>query len=121
MTTPQRRRQPSAATRAALALVRMYQHWISPALPRRCRYYPTCSAYAAEAIGVHGALKGMLLAAWRLLRCNPLARGGVDHVPEPGAWRYRLPPDIPRFAADLEGRPDDGPEPRRAPQALWSQ
>lgn len=84
-------------TRGVLAPIRAYQRWISPALPRSCRYYPTCSAYAVEAVTVHGALKGTLLAAWRLLRCNPLTPGGVDHVPDPGRWRYHHPHDVPRF------------------------
>lgn len=83
--------------RGVLAPIRAYQRWISPALPRSCRYYPTCSAYAVEAVTVHGALKGTLLAAWRLLRCNPLTPGGVDHVPDPGRWRYHHPHDVPRF------------------------
>ncbi|MDU0347976.1 membrane protein insertion efficiency factor YidD [Actinomyces sp. MRS3W] len=95
--------QVTAAARLALALIRFYQQRISPAFPRRCRYYPTCSAYAVEAIRVHGALKGVLLAAWRLLRCNPFARGGVDHVPDVGRWRYHLPPDAPRFAVAATG------------------
>lgn len=50
----------------------------------RCKYYPTCSDYAQGAITVHGAGKGFALASWRLLRCNPLSRGGVDHVPPAG-------------------------------------
>lgn len=109
--------RPSAAARAALALVGLYQRWISPALPRRCRYYPTCSAYAVEAIKVHGALKGTVLAAWRLLRCNPLTRGGVDHVPDPGRWRYQLPPDVPRFAANTQHCPDGRPRSGAPPDA----
>lgn len=83
----------SLVRRLVVAPIRFYQHWISPAFPRRCRYYPTCSAYAVEAVRVHGPAKGAILAAWRLLRCNPLTRGGVDHVPDPGRWRYDLPPD----------------------------
>ena len=86
----------STAVRLLLAPVRLYQRWVSPALPRRCRYYPTCSAYAVEAVRTHGALKGLMLATWRLLRCNPFTRGGVDHVPEPGQWRYPYPHDVPR-------------------------
>ena len=82
--------------RLLIAPIRFYQGRISPVMPRCCRYYPSCSAYAVEALAVHGALKGLLLAGWRLLRCNPLTPGGVDHVPEPGAWRYRHPHDIPR-------------------------
>ncbi|WP_172121187.1 membrane protein insertion efficiency factor YidD [Actinomyces faecalis] len=88
-------RQP-LLTRVVLAPVRGYQRWVSPALPRRCRYYPTCSAYAVEAVQVHGPAKGVVLALWRLARCNPVTRGGVDHVPEPGQWRYHYPRDIPR-------------------------
>ena len=67
--------------RALLALIRAYQRLISPALPRRCRYEPTCSAYAVEAIARFGAARGALLAAWRLLRCNPFSHGGFDPVP----------------------------------------
>lgn len=87
-------------SRLALAPIRFYQRWISPAFPARCRYYPSCSAYAVEAVTVHGPIKGLLLATWRLLRCNPLTRGGVDHVPDPGRWRYHLPHDVPRFEAE---------------------
>jgi putative membrane protein insertion efficiency factor len=64
-----------------LVPIRAYQRWISPAMPRRCRYEPTCSAYAAGSIRRFGVLRGLLLAAWRLLRCNPFSRGGFDPVP----------------------------------------
>ena len=68
--------------REALILpIRFYQKVISPALPSRCKYYPSCSAYAVEAIRVHGAVHGLLLAGWLLLRCNPLSDGGLDPVP----------------------------------------
>jgi putative membrane protein insertion efficiency factor len=66
---------------ALLALVRTYQRFISPLFPPRCKYYPTCSNYAVEAINVHGPWRGMALAGWRLLRCNPLSDGGLDPVP----------------------------------------
>lgn len=82
---------------AVLAPVRLYQRWISPALPPSCRYYPSCSAYAIEAVEKHGPLKGVLLSAWRILRCNPFTPGGVDHVPDQGRWRYHYPHDVPRF------------------------
>lgn len=62
--------------------IRAYQRWLSPLLPRRCRYEPTCSAYAVEAIQRFGAARGTLLGVWRLLRCNPLSHGGFDPVPE---------------------------------------
>ena len=65
-----------------LAAIRFYRKHISPHFPSCCKYYPTCSSYALEAIEVHGALKGGLLAAYRLLRCNPLSKGGYDPVPE---------------------------------------
>ncbi|MDO4242788.1 MAG: membrane protein insertion efficiency factor YidD [Actinomyces sp.] len=94
----------SGAVRALLAPLRLYQRNISPAFGRRCRYYPTCSDYAGQALTVHGVLKGGLLATWRLLRCNPLTPGGVDHVPDPGRWRYHHPHDVPRFEIDALGR-----------------
>lgn len=68
--------------RLLLGLLSAYRRWLSPVLPRRCRYEPTCSAYAAEAIRRHGAARGFLLAGWRLLRCNPLSHGGFDPVPD---------------------------------------
>ncbi|MCC8023603.1 MAG: membrane protein insertion efficiency factor YidD [Clostridiales bacterium] len=61
--------------------IRVYQHSISPLTPGSCRFYPTCSAYAIEAIQVHGALKGSWLALKRIARCNPLFHGGYDPVP----------------------------------------
>lgn len=67
--------------RIALAAIAAYRRLISPALPRRCRYEPTCSAYAAESIRRFGLARGLLLACWRLLRCNPLSHGGFDPVP----------------------------------------
>ena len=60
--------------------IRTYKRWISPVLPVACRYVPTCSEYAAEAVERHGAVRGTLEAGWRVLRCNPLARGGYDPV-----------------------------------------
>jgi uncharacterized protein len=68
--------------RFLLALIDAYRRWVSPAMPRRCRYEPTCSAYAAESVRRFGALRGSLLAAWRLLRCNPFSHGGFDPVPD---------------------------------------
>ena len=60
--------------------VRLYQRLISPLMPARCKYHPSCSAYAAEAVRSYGPLRGTILAAWRLLRCNPLSNGGLDPV-----------------------------------------
>ena len=64
-----------------LAAIRFYRRHISPLLPPMCRYYPTCSCYAIEAIETHGAFKGFFLALFRLLRCNQLFPGGYDPVP----------------------------------------
>jgi putative membrane protein insertion efficiency factor len=67
-----------AFRRLLLAPVVLYRRLISPALPRRCKYEPTCSEYAVRAVGDFGILKGSLLAGWRLLRCNPWSHGGFD-------------------------------------------
>jgi putative membrane protein insertion efficiency factor len=72
-------------TRILLALLAFYKRWLSPAIHSLgvggCKYLPTCSEYAATAIAIHGPLRGGALAAWRLLRCNPFVRGGLDPVP----------------------------------------
>jgi len=65
-----------------IALIRLYQRFISPLTGAHCRYYPTCSQYAIEALKKHGFIKGSILSAKRILRCNPLFKGGVDPVPE---------------------------------------
>jgi uncharacterized protein len=61
--------------------LRLYKRWISPMLPHACRFVPTCSEYAMEAVECHGAVRGSLMAIARLLRCHPFARAGVDLVP----------------------------------------
>jgi uncharacterized protein len=68
----------SAIRAIALAPLLAYRRLISPALPRRCKYEPTCSAYAEQAIRELGVARGLIVAGWRLLRCNPLSRGGYD-------------------------------------------
>lgn len=68
--------------RILLVSIGAYKRWLSPAMPRRCRYEPSCSTYAAESVSRFGAGKGLLLAGWRLLRCNPFSHGGFDPVPE---------------------------------------
>jgi uncharacterized protein len=65
---------------AATSPIVVYQRLISPAMPQRCKYHPTCSRYAVEAIREYGILKGAVLAGWRLLRCNPWSYGGYDPV-----------------------------------------
>ena len=72
-----------------LAPGRAYQRLLSPALPRPCKYHPTCSAYAVQAVESYGILRGAVLAAWRLLRCNPLSHGGHDPVSAQKLFRAR--------------------------------
>ncbi|MGI6620943.1 MAG: membrane protein insertion efficiency factor YidD [Bacillota bacterium] len=79
-------------SRCLLFLIKIYQKYVSPAKGRVCKYYPTCSEYARQAIIAHGPLKGVVLAAWRIMRCNPFSRGGYDPVPkgrflEPGRFK----------------------------------
>jgi putative membrane protein insertion efficiency factor len=72
-------------TRVLLYLLDFYRRWISPAIhslsPGGCKFLPTCSEYASVAIATHGALRGSAMAFWRLLRCHPFSRGGLDQVP----------------------------------------
>jgi putative membrane protein insertion efficiency factor len=81
----------------AVAPIVVYQRVISPAIPQRCRYYPSCSRYAVEAIREYGILRGLVLAGWRLLRCNPWSDGGYDPVAD-----QRL------FRIGADGGPDHG-------------
>jgi len=64
-----------------IAVIRVYQYAISPMFGQRCKYYPSCSSYAIGALREHGVVRGLGLAAWRLLRCNPFSNGGYDPVP----------------------------------------
>jgi putative membrane protein insertion efficiency factor len=77
--------------RLLTAAIVAYRRYLSPALPARCRFYPSCSAYALEAVARHGAVRGSGLAIWRLLRCHPFHPGGYD--PVPGPIRHR-PADV---------------------------
>ena len=72
-----------------VAPIRIYQRAISPAFGARCRYYPSCSEYAVQAIRSYGILRGLVIAAWRLLRCNPWSHGGFDYVEEQTLFRAR--------------------------------
>ena len=72
----------SPVARVLVVAIGLYRRVVSPLLPRSCRYEPTCSAYALEAIRVHGALRGSALAVRRIARCHPWAPGGIDRVPE---------------------------------------
>jgi putative membrane protein insertion efficiency factor len=68
--------------RILIGSIRFYQKNISVRSAPKCKYYPTCSHYAVEAIQTHGAFKGFFLSIWRILRCNPFSKGGVDPVPK---------------------------------------
>jgi putative membrane protein insertion efficiency factor len=75
----------------AVLPIRVYQKLLSPMVGERCRYYPSCSEYAAQAISRYGILRGLVLAGWRLLRCNPLSHGGVDPVEDQRLFKPRAP------------------------------
>ncbi|MDO5672776.1 MAG: membrane protein insertion efficiency factor YidD [Actinomycetaceae bacterium] len=77
---------PNPLSFVAKGIIRVYQRFISPLFPPSCKYYPSCSSYGLRAFEVHGFFKGLVLSAWRILRCNPMSDGGVDHVPLPGRW-----------------------------------
>jgi uncharacterized protein len=79
----------SALRRAAVAPIVAYRRLLSPLLPRRCKYEPTCSAYAQQAIERYGILRGLVLGVWRLLRCNPWSHGGFDPVEDQRLFRTR--------------------------------
>ena len=80
----------SRALRGAVLLpIAFYRRVISPALPQRCKYEPSCSAYAGQAIREYGILRGLVLGGWRLLRCNPFSHGGYDPVEAQRLFRMR--------------------------------
>jgi uncharacterized protein len=81
----------TALRSAAIIPIKAYQRMISPALGSRCKYYPSCSEYAAQAISRFGILRGLVLAGWRLLRCNPWSHGGVDPVGNQRLFKPRKP------------------------------
>jgi uncharacterized protein len=76
----------------AVLPIRVYQRLISPIFGERCKYYPSCSEYAAQAIQRYGILRGLVLAGWRLLRCNPWSLGGVDRVEDQRLFKSRASP-----------------------------
>lgn len=73
--------------KALIACVRAYQVVLSPVMGGACRFEPSCSAYMIEALEVHGAVKGLLLGTWRILRCHPFGKHGYDPVPPKGKWK----------------------------------
>lgn len=81
-----------SARSIATAPIRLYRRAISPALGQRCKYHPSCSAYALQAIRTYGILRGVVLAGWRLLRCNPWSQGGFDPVEQQRLFHPRAAP-----------------------------
>jgi putative membrane protein insertion efficiency factor len=81
----------STGQRLLVGLIGAYRRAVSPLLPGACRFHPSCSAYAAEAISTHGSARGLMLAAARLLRCHPLCEGGIDPVPAEPAQPAHAP------------------------------
>jgi len=81
-----------SARAAATFPIRLYRRLISPAFGQRCKYHPSCSAYALQAVRSYGILRGSVLAAWRLLRCNPWSHGGFDPVEKQRLFRSRAAP-----------------------------
>jgi uncharacterized protein len=81
----------SRLRRVAVAPIRVYQGLISPLIPPRCKYAPSCSEYAAQAVREFGILRGLILAGWRLLRCNPWSHGGYDPLHEQRLFSPRRP------------------------------
>lgn len=72
-----------------LAPIRLYQRFVSPMIPARCKYHPSCSEYAVQAVRQQGVMRGLVLAGWRLLRCNPWSLGGVDRVEDQRLFKPR--------------------------------
>ncbi|AIJ27164.1 MULTISPECIES: membrane protein insertion efficiency factor YidD [Amycolatopsis] len=88
---PQKVERPGPIAQVLLLPLRFYRRFISPYLPPSCRFYPSCSTYAVEALTRFGAAKGSYLALRRLLRCGPWTMPGRDPVPEVFSWRHQRP------------------------------
>jgi hypothetical protein len=117
MGTPPDGARPGPATRLVIALLGVYRRWISPMFLPHCRFQPSCSAFAVEALRVHGLLRGTGLAAWRLLKCAPWHPGGLDPVPPRGGRDpdRDLAPD-PHRDPPVAGGPPTDPTDRTAPR-----
>jgi uncharacterized protein len=121
MSTPRGGRVARLARAVVMAPIVVYQRVLSPAIPRRCKYEPTCSRYALEAIGRYGILRGLVLAGWRLLRCNPLSYGGYDPVSAQRVFPVRVGMRAHRpGCGSPHGRPGDGSDTRTAASSKHS-
>ncbi|MEZ5212193.1 membrane protein insertion efficiency factor YidD [Gordonia sp. (in: high G+C Gram-positive bacteria)] len=94
--------------KALIFVIELYRTWVSPTRMPTCRFEPTCSTYAVEALETHGFVWGSVLSTWRLLKCGPWHKPGYDPVPEKGAWRRRRDRD------PMTSRSDSPPEGERA-------
>ncbi len=107
---------------ALIALVRAYRLLLSPWVGQSCRFAPTCSAYAIQALERHGAVVGVGLAGWRILRCNPWCHGGCDEVPDNMPWnRPKTPPSAGLFTGLLQPDSGSGPAPAAPTTAATDQ
>ena len=103
---------------ALVGLVRLYRITLGPVFPSGCRFYPTCSVYAEQAIGELGCVRGSALAIWRVLRCSPLTGGGVDRPPRRG-WSVGMYDAGIQYDGDVHGHPADLPDAVQAsPEAV---
>ncbi len=93
--------------RLFISLIKFYRKCISPLFPPKCKYYPTCSKYALDAVEKFGAVRGMLLAIWRILRCNPWSMGGIDYVPDKFTFRVKKYDYFSDAGKDLHGCEDE--------------
>ncbi len=87
--SPNRRRLRSVLSLPLLLPIELYRRLVSPFIAPRCRYYPTCSSYAVQALKTYGPLRGSVLAAWRVVHCNPWSEGGIDHVEDQTLFGHR--------------------------------
>ena len=92
LTAQGRKRLSDGLAALWLAPLRIYQRFVSPALPARCKYYPSCSHYAVDAVRELGIVRGSIVAAWRLARCNPWSNGGIDPIEARTLFRPRFEP-----------------------------
>ena len=88
----------------ALWVLRVYKRWVSPAFPPSCRYVPTCSEYAMEAVERYGALRGGAMAAWRVLRCHPFVKGGLDPVVKASPESYSFAKNANQWGSQVRGQ-----------------
>jgi uncharacterized protein len=94
-----------------IGIISLYRMVISPVLPPTCRFHPSCSAYGLEAVRTHHAVKGGILTTWRIVRCNPWNKGGVDPVPAVGRWLPDVHPNGERRSGTMGTRSVPGDRP----------